>query len=49
MAALPKKRRSKGKKTTLKQRVVATIVVLVPALIVVGWLIMTVLHNQPSK
>ena len=49
MAALPKKKRSKLQKMTLKQRIVAAVVIVVPALIVIGWLVMTIVHNPPAR
>lgn len=48
MAATPKKKR-KGSKTTFKQKAVTFVVIAVPALIVIVWIVLTVIYNQPPK
>ena len=47
MAAMSKKKALKKDKMSLKQKIVAGVVIAVPALVIIAWLIMTVLYHQP--
>lgn len=47
--AVPSKRKApKTCKGSLKQRIVSIVVIVVPALIVLAWLVMTILYHKPS-
>ena len=47
MAAMSKKKTLKKGKISLKRKIVAVVVIVVPAIIIIAWLIMTVLYHQP--
>ena len=47
VAAMSKKKALKKGKMSLKQKIVAGVVIAVPALVIIAWLLMTVLYHQP--
>jgi hypothetical protein len=47
VVAISKKKALKKGKMSLKQKIVAGVVIAVPALVIIAWLIMTVLYHQP--
>ena len=47
MAAVSKRKASKRPNMSLKQKIVAVVVIAVPTLIVIAWLIMTALYHEP--
>jgi len=47
VAAMSKKKTLKKGKISLKRKIVAVVVIVVPAIIIIAWLIMTVLYHQP--
>jgi hypothetical protein len=48
MATLSKKKVLKRHRSSLKQRIVSVVVIVVPALIIIAWLVMTILYHEPS-
>lgn len=47
MAAMSKKKALIKRAMSLKQKIVAGVVIAVPALVIIAWLVMTVLYHQP--
>jgi hypothetical protein len=47
VAAISKKKRLKTPKTSLKRRIVALVVIVVPVLVIIAWLVMTVFYHEP--
>lgn len=48
MAAPTKKKTSKTLKSSRKQKIVSLVVIVVPALVVLAWLVMTILYHEPT-
>jgi hypothetical protein len=44
---MSRKKALKRRKTSLKRRIVAVVVIAVPALVIIAWLVMTVFYHQP--
>ena len=47
MVAMSKRKALKRRKISLKQKIVAVVVIAVPALIIIAWLVMTILYHEP--
>jgi hypothetical protein len=48
MAVPSKKKAPKGRKSSRKQKIVSFVVIVVPALIILAWLILTILYHEPT-
>ncbi len=48
MAVPSKKKTPKMRKSSRKQTIVSLVVIVVPALIVLAWLVMTILYHEPT-
>jgi hypothetical protein len=48
MATPSKKKNSMTRKSSRKQKIVSFLVIVVPALVVLAWLVMTIIYHEPS-
>jgi hypothetical protein len=48
MAVTSKKKSPKTRKSSRKQKIVSFLVIVVPALVVLAWLVMTIIYHEPT-